>query len=122
MNSAPAGGGRNSLPKFSATPATRKIRATPRGFEESGQHRGGGGFAVGAVTQSNRGREEKMLWRASGQQRYGIFVIQEVFDFGVAARDGVADDHQNPAQAKDFPREAGVPAIPSFSSKVEAGG
>ena len=63
-------------------------------LEDPGQQRGGGGLAVRAGDHQRALAADEELLQQFRQRAVGQLVVQHVLGFRVAARDGVADDHQ----------------------------
>ena len=74
--------------------ADQEIGPAPRHLKDPSQQGSGGGFAVRAGHhQRIVSRQEKLLDRF-GKRAIGNLVVEDELEFGIAARDGVADDHQ----------------------------
>ncbi len=61
---------------------------------DPGQHAGGGGFAVGSGDDEGFAACEKLLAQQRGHGGEGNALVEDALDFGIAARERVADDDE----------------------------
>ena len=74
--------------------ADEKAGVQPVVLEHPGQQRSGGGFAVRAGDDQRAFAANEKFLQQFRQRAIAQFVVQHEFRLGVAARNGVADDHQ----------------------------
>ena len=63
-------------------------------LEHPGQQRGGRGLAVRAADHDRTFAADEKLRQQRRQRGIAQFVVEHVFRLGVAARNGIPDDHQ----------------------------
>ncbi len=63
-------------------------------FVDPGEHAGGGGLAVGSADDETLAVGEEFVVDEGGHGGHGDAGVEYEFEFGVAARDGVADDDE----------------------------
>ncbi len=63
-------------------------------FVDPGEHAGGGGLAVGAADDEALAVGEELVVDERGHGGHGDALVEDDFELGVAAGDGVADDDE----------------------------
>ncbi len=83
------------------------------------EHAGGGGLAVGAGDDERFAAGEKFFAQQRGHGGEGNALVEDAFDFGIAARERVADDDEVGRGDRDWirrrARESGMPSERSRS-------
>ena len=72
--------------------ADEEIRMLSRHVEDPGEHGGGGGFSVRAADDDGMLAGEKFFFEDFGQRAMRELAVEHLFDFHIAARNGIADD------------------------------